>query len=344
MIKNFFNNKNVIFLVLAILVLVFLSKISGILLLFFTAFVISAALNPYVDKLEKLNIKRALAASIVVISSMMAVFVLFIPIFAMAYKEIKVFVTLLPQKIELISQFLINFRMNGQSIKELIDINSILGNSTDFAQNIFNQSLNFTIGFAQVCIIVVAVTMIVFYMLLDTTYIKNKFLEFFPPDMKEKTANILADISLKVGSYVRAQVLSLIAVGIMVMISLLILGIDYPLLLGLVAGILDIIPILGPTVALSVIILVAAQYGILKVVLVAIAFLICQQLSNYVIRPLLFGKFMKLHPLMIFFAIFVAQQFLGVWGVIISPAIAATVCVLIDELYLIPINRGNEVE
>lgn len=53
---------------------------------------------------------------------------------------------------------------------------------------------------------------------------------------------------------------------------------------------------------------------------------------------------MALHPLMVFFSLFVAQQFLGVWGVILAPAIAATVCVLIDELYLIPINRGKNIE
>ena len=47
---------------------------------------------------------------------------------------------------------------------------------------------------------------------------------------------------------------------------------------------------------------------------------------------------MELHPLMIFLALFLAEQFLGFWGVILSPAIAATICVLIDELYLSPIN------
>ena len=47
---------------------------------------------------------------------------------------------------------------------------------------------------------------------------------------------------------------------------------------------------------------------------------------------------MELHPLMIFLALFLAEQFLGFWGVILSPALAATVCVLIDELYLVPMN------
>ena len=50
---------------------------------------------------------------------------------------------------------------------------------------------------------------------------------------------------------------------------------------------------------------------------------------------------MQLHPLMIFLALFLAEQFLGFWGVILSPAIAAMICVLIDELYLAPINENQ---
>ena len=97
-------------------------------------------------------------------------------------------------------------------------------------------------------------------------------------------------------------------------------------------------PILGPTIALGLIILVAYPAGLVKVVLIIVGFLAVQQLSNYVVRPVLFGKLMELHPLMVFLALFLAEQFLGFWGVILSPAIAATVCVLIDELYLTPIN------
>ena len=344
MLKGFWNTKNLIFTILAIIILILLPKISGIILLFFTAFIIAAALNPYVDKLEKKNMNRVLATTLVVFSSMIAILLLFVPIFVIAYKEIKIFVTLLPQKLQLLSNFLINYRLNEQGIFDLININSLIGRSPDFAQNLFNQSLNFTVGFAQFCVFTVAITMIVFYFLVDSNYINKKFIEFFPPDYKEKAGNIVSTIAFKVGNYVRAQIVSMIAVGIMVMIALLLLGVDYPFLLGVISGILDLIPVLGPTVALAIIILVTAQLGWVKVVIAILLFLTIQQLSNYVVRPFLFGKFMKLHPLMIFFALFVAQQFLGVWGVILSPAIAATVCVLIDELYLVPINKGKEVE
>ena len=344
MLKGFWNTKNLIFTILAIIILILLPKISGIILLFFTAFIIAAALNPYVDKLEKKNMNRVLATTLVVFSSMIAILLLFVPIFVIAYKEIKIFVTLLPQKLQLLSNFLINYRLNDQGIFDLININSLIGRSPDFAQNLFNQSLNFTVGFAQFCVFTVAITMIVFYFLVDSNYINKKFIEFFPPDYKEKAGNIVSTIAFKVGNYVRAQIVSMIAVGIMVMIALLLLGVDYPFLLGVISGILDLIPVLGPTVALAIIIIVTAQLGWVKVVIAILLFLTIQQLSNYVVRPFLFGKFMKLHPLMIFFALFVAQQFLGVWGVILSPAIAATVCVLIDELYLVPINKGKEVE
>ena len=224
----------------------------------------------------------------------------------------------------------------------MVDLNSILGSSSNLAQNIFSQSVNITMGLTQVLVVAFAIFMIVFYLLVDKSYLRTKFLEFFPPNIKDFASCILSSITLKVGSYVRAQILSMVTVGIMVTISLFILRIDYALLLGLISGILDIIPLLGPTISVALIILVAAQLGWVKVTLAIVAFLIVQQISNYMIRPFLFGKFMALHPLMVFFSLFVAQQFLGVWGVILAPAIAATVCVLIDELYLIPINRSKD--
>lgn len=343
MFKLLDNHKNIIFIVLAIILLFFVPKIVGILLLFFAAYVIAAAMNPLVNKLEK-KMKRGAATAIVVLSSIFAVVALFIPIIIIAIKEIRVFLVMLPQKIKIILDFLLSYKFQGQKVSEIIDLNSILGSSSDIAHNLINQSVNITLGVAEMGILSIAITMIVFYLLIDKTYLRTKFLEFFPPNLKEKASFILSSITFKVGSYVRAQILSMVAVGVLVAIFLAFIGVDYVLLLGLISGILDIIPILGPTIALAVIILVAAPLGALKIILAIIAFLIVQQISNYIVRPFLFGKFMALHPLMVFFALFVTQQFLGVWGVILSPAIAATICVLIDELYLIPINKGKEIE
>ena len=72
--------------------------------------------------------------------------------------------------------------------------------------------------------------------------------------------------------------------------------------------------------------------------LILVVFAIAQIAENNLVRPYIFGKFLDLHPLIIFLALFITAQFLGVIGVIFAPAIAASVCVLIDELYIKNIN------
>lgn len=340
--KRFWTSKNIIFIILVISLLLILPKIIGILMLFFGSYVLACALNPFVTKLMN-RMSRPLASSIVMFSSILAIVALFIPIFFVAFKEIKTFMVTLPDKISGVTNFLMNFNINGHKIPDIVDIDAILNNSSSVAQGVVNHSLTITAGIVQAIVILIALTMIVYYILIDKVYLKEKFLEFFPPDLKDKAEGILTTISNKVGKYVRAQILSMAAVGIMVSIVLVMFGVEYSTLLGLISGILDIIPLLGPSIALGVILLVAYPLGIGKLVLIIIGFLIVQQISNYVVRPLLFGKMMSLHPLMIFLALFLAQQFLGFWGVILSPAIAATICVLIDELYLRPINlKGKE--
>ena len=313
-------------------------------MLFFGAYVIACALVPYINKLEK-KMKRSLAVALVVFGGVMSVVAIFLPIFFVAYKEIKTFLTFFPQKLQIVTNYLLNLNIYGKKLADMVDLSSIVGSSStsEIAQGVFNQSWNLTMGIFQFLVVAIALTMIVYYILADKTYLKGKFLEFFPSNLKEKANTILISISNKVGGYVRAQILSMVAVGLMTTIVLLMLGIDYAVLLGLIAGVLDIIPLLGPTIALAVILLVAYPLGIVKIILAIVGFLLVQQLSNYVVRPVLFGKFMALHPLMIFLALFIAEQFLGFWGVILSPAIAATICVLIDELYIMPINEevGN---
>lgn len=340
--RRFWTSKNIVFIILVLSLLLLLPKIIGILMLFFGAYVLACALNPFVNKLMNI-MNRTLASSIVMFISILSVIALFIPIFFVAFKEIRVFLLNLPDKVSGVTNFLMNLNINGHKLPDIIDIDTILNNSSNVAQGVFNHSLTLTAGIVQAVVVLIALTMIVYYILIDKVYLKEKFLEFFPPDLKEKTQSILSTISSKVGQYVRAQILSMVAVGIMVSVVLVILGVEYSTLLGLISGILDIIPILGPSIALCVILLLAYPLGLVKLILIIGGFLAVQQISNYVVRPLLFGKMMALHPLMIFLALFLAQQFLGFWGVILSPAIAATVCVLIDELYLKPINlKGKD--
>ena len=132
-------------------------------------------------------------------------------------------------------------------------------------------------------------------------------------------------------------------VAFFTVIGLTICRIEYALLLGIIAGILDIIPIVGPTIALILGIAAALTKGWVWIIPTIAVYMIAQWISNQLVRPIVFGKFMQLHPLIVLFSFFVAAQFLGVWGVIIAPAIAATIVTLFDELYIKTINaRASE--
>ena len=347
MLKKYINPKTLIFAALLIVVLIFSPKVSGLLMVLFASFVLAAALNPFVNKLQDRIKNRAISSAIVVISSVVALFALILPIIIMCYKEIELFISLMPQKAQNLYSFVTSTKLYGKAISELIPMDNLANASTNIAQNVFSQSLNITMGVGQTIFVTLAMTMFIYYILVDRTYLRNKFLEFFPPDLKAKAGVILYNITSRVGNYVRAQVLSMITVGVMVTLEVALLGIDYPILLGLIAGICEIIPLLGPAIAIAVLAAIAFPLGWTKIVIAILLFLAIQQISNYVIRPFLFGKFMKLHPINIMVALFVAEEFLGIWGVILSPAIAATICVLVDELYLTPINEketGNQIE
>jgi len=339
--KEYFTTKNVIFLILILIILKCLSQITVIALLFFASFVIASSLNPIVDKLEK-KMKRSAATTLVLIGTFVISFAFFIPIIFVAIKQVQGFVAILPEKLDFIQNFVFNHQFYGHKIPEFVNIDSIIKSSSPFATGLVNQSINLTLGVSQGILFALAICMIVFYFMADKTVIKNGVIKLFPPKIKEKAADVYDNISNKVGGYVIAQLLNMVAIGFLTAIGLFFVRVDYALLLGLITGVLDIIPLVGPTIALVLCLLMAYQLGPLSVVLVFIVFITAQWLSNNLVRPVIFGRFLDLHPLVIIFSLLVSAQFLGVWGVILAPAIASLICVLFDEIYIKTINKGDE--
>ena len=339
--KKYFTVKNVVFLILVAIILKFLSQITVIALLFFASYVIACSLNPIVDKLEK-KMNRSTATTLVLLGTLIISFAFFVPIIFVAVKQVQGFLTILPEKIDLIQNFIFNHQFYGHRIPEIVDLDSIIKTSSPFATGLVNQSINIATGFGQSILFFLAVYMIVFYFMADKSTIKKGFIKLFPSEIKEKASDIYDNISQKVGGYVIAQLLNMLAIGILTAIGMFIIKVDYALLLGLITGVLDIIPLVGPTIALVLCLIMANQMGIVGLVLVFVVFLTAQWISNNLVRPIIFGRFLDLHPLVIIFALLVSAQFLGVWGVILAPAIASLVCVLFDEIYLKTINKSDE--
>lgn len=340
---NFFNKyigiKNFLFFVLAILFIIFIAQIKDIAILFFASFVISCSLNPIVDKLcNNKKISRPLASSIVLLTTLLIGFIFLIPIIVTGGYQISTFIEALPEHFENTKKLLLSIPFLANTNLHNIDLGGLVSSATGFTSNIVNQSIMFSKGIMSFLIYFLAACIIIYYFMADKETVKKGYLSLFPKDLKQRADEILESISQKVGGYVLAQVVTLVSVGLIVFIGLLLLKVDYAVILGLITAIFDLIPVVGPTVALVIILIAVSKMGLVKMGLVVLLFAFAQWAENNLVRPYVFGKLLDLHPLIIYFFLLITAQYLGLVGVIFAPAIAATVCVLIEELYIKNIN------
>ncbi len=337
------NIKNILFILLALFAIWFIIQIKNIAILAFGSFVLACSLNPAVDKLSK-KMSRSLAATLVILLTITIVILFLIPIITISIEEVHQAIYKIPVYINNIIDYLSSKSIMGKSLIEFINFDMITDASSKAAAGLVNKSINITMAALEVITIIITIGVIVFYMLNEKHLIRDAIILVFPPKLKQRAQEVYECIEKKVGGYVIAQILSMSTVAICTSIGLMCLRVEYAVLLGLIAGILDIVPIIGPTLALIMGVLFAMQQGWVIVLLTILVYLSAQWISNNFIRPLVFGKFLDLHPIIIIFAFLIAAQFLGVWGVILSPAIAALLITLFDELYLKTINKNEKTE
>lgn len=314
-----------------------MTKIQDIAILFFASYVISCSLNPIVDKLTQ-RMTRSQAAAVVLTGSLGIIFVFFLPIMYIGGYEIKSFINNFPSYIYTMKDFAINNPIINNTALKQLDFNSIISSATGFTTNVINNFIDISMEFASSIIYLIVACIVIYYFMADKEVVHKAYMSIFPKNMKDKAENILETISQKIGGYVIALIITITSVGLVMSIGLLILKVDYAILLGLLTAILDIIPVIGPAIALVIALIVGYKAGFLTMVLIFAVFCIAQLIENNFVRPLVFGKLLNIHPLIIYFFLLVTAQYLGVLGVILSPAIAATVCVLVEELYIKNIN------
>jgi len=148
-------------------------------------------------------------------------------------------------------------------------------------------------------------------------------------------------VSERLGEWLRSQLLLMVTIGVLDGTILAILGIQYALTLGLLAGLLEIIPVIGPIVAAVTAIAVAFVSGapIWKIIAILIAYILVQQLEGNILVPKLMSKVIGLSPIFVIIAILIGNRLLGIGGAILAVPVAAGIQVFLHE-YL-PLNKSK---
>lgn len=339
--KSVLTAKNISFTLLILFIIFLLIKMTDIALLLFCSYVISCAINPFVDKMSE-KMPRSLATVLMILLISLVTMGVFIPIVIMSVNEISDFLSQLPKQIANLQQFVSTFQIGGHNVSQYFNIDTVLSNSSNIAKEVIDKSINFTLGIVGVLTILVTVGIIVYFLTNDRDDIKKFSLKLFPSHLRPRASEVIDDLEAKVGGYVTAQILSISIVGIVVALFLLVMKVDYAIFLGLISAILDLVPVVGPLLSGVLILLIAFPKGWIVCVIAIFSLLLGQFLENNWAKPYFFSKFMDLHPLVVIFSFVVAAKFLGVVGVLIAPAIAAVVVTLFEEIYVKTMNDGNE--
>jgi len=189
--------------------------------------------------------------------------------------------------------------------------------------NLLEQATAFTLSVMNIVLYLIVSPILGIYILMDMDRLRNVFIKVLPKKYRKDVSNTMDRINNVAGRYIRGQLLISVIVGTLCTIVLLILKIDFAILLGAIAGILNIIPLLGPILGGIPAALAALFISPLKALLVIIFFIAIQQIDNYVITPNVMKYQVRVHPGLIIFSLIAGGALFGFWGLMIAvPTVA----------------------
>ena len=155
-----------------------------------------------------------------------------------------------------------------------------------------------------------------------------------PKNYQDEAAQILEVIDLKVGQFLRGNLIRCSLVGVITGLILFMLDIRFYFILALITAILNIIPYIGPFIAAIPAILVALSHSLEITVAVGIMYILIQSLDAFILYPVLLGKAVDLKPFTVIVAISIGGALYGIIGFIISVPLAAILKVMLQYYYL----------
>jgi len=185
-----------------------------------------------------------------------------------------------------------------------------------------------TVSMASYLPWLVLIPVLGFFFLKDANAISNRFLSSLPAaDMRYRVATFLKDVSETMAGYIRAQLLACLIVGVVVGVGLWLLGLPYPLVFGVVAGLFEFVPLVGPISLVAVAILVASFHSWRNALLVFVFLAVYRVIHDYVIYPRLISRGFEVHPVVVILAVLSGAELGGVVGVFLSVPAAALLIV-----------------
>ena len=319
-------------IIVVFLMMVFLYLTRDVILVLFLSLIFSSAVDPFIDWFEKYKVPRWLSM-IFVYSLVFAFFAILVSqLIPAAQKEASAVAENFPQYYANVVGFVDNFNIFSAGDA---DTEVAAGELTRQIQQslsptkLFSAASGILGGVATVILILV----LTFYMAVDDRGMKRALRSLAPSHDQPYVTDLVNRIQRKMGLWLRGQLLLSLIIFAVTWVGLLILDVPYSLLLALIAGIFEILPLFGPVLsALVAIFFVLANGDVIKVLLVAGLYIVVQQLENHIIVPKVMQKTTGLNPIVSIIALLIGFKLAGVAGGLIAIPVATAVSVIAGDV------------
>ena len=198
------------------------------------------------------------------------------------------------------------------------------------------QAVGYVTIAARVSFIAIVILVLAFYWTLDGSRTIKSFLMLVPQDRRESIGELISAMETKVGLYIAGQGILCLVIGVMALVAYLLIGLPNALVLALVAGVMEAVPMLGPLLGAVPAALVALSLGPDKLVWVIISTIIIQQLENSLLVPRVMSKAVGVNPFVSLLAFFAFSSLLGIGGALMAIPMAAILQLLLDRFVFHP--------
>ena len=210
--------------------------------------------------------------------------------------------------------------LRDQAEKALAGAGGIIGSA---AWNVVKQTLGVVTGSFSFVLGLATAPVLVFYLMKDSGPIRDSLHAPFPSAVRPILRDIMDIADRTLGGYIRGQLTLGVIVGVIVAVGLLLLDVPFAVILGIVAGLTELVPIIGPWIGGAAGVLVTLATAPEKVLYVILLYLIVQMLENTLLVPRIQGDTLNMHPIAVILVITVGSQYFGLWGVILGPPLVA---------------------
>jgi len=310
----------------------FFFEIRGILLIVFVSFLLAAALDPIVDKMQHKGLPRALS-----------VLMIYVVLFVLAGLFITNVVTLIAdQVIEIgrnVSQFVSNLNEGSgfpfaaqlkpyiDQFYKTVDLQAAASQLQGALQVIAGQLLSISIGLLNLLLVMI----LTFFMTVEEKAMEEFYRSLFPSRYSQYISTRLEAVKDQIGYWLRGQLLVSIIAAVLSYVGLSLLGVNYALTLSVIAGLSMVIPVIGRVFAWIIAFPIVFNQDPWMALWMSVVYLGIQQIENNYIVPVIMSRAVGLSPIIIIIAMMIGGQYLGILGLVLSIPIATTVAIFVRD-------------